>query len=69
MGMELKNNRVRLAETISWCLAQTLESAPSETAEVQHRRNMIDRAGELMRTAHRGVKKDDIGKMRRPRAY
>lgn len=61
--MDSANYRLRLAETISWCLAQSLESAPSETDEVKHRRSMIDQAGELVRKAHRGVKNDDISEM------
>lgn len=61
--MDVRNNRGRLAETMSWCLAQSLESAPSETNEVKHRRHLIERAGELARKAHRGVKNDDVSKM------
>lgn len=63
MRMDATNHRLRLAETISWCLAQSLESAPSETDEVKHRRHLIDHAGELMRKAHRGLKNDDFSKM------
>jgi hypothetical protein len=61
--MDATNHRLRLAETISWCLAQSLEFAPSETDEVKHRRHLIEHAGELMRKAHRGLKNDDFSKM------
>ncbi len=61
--MDPSNYRLRLAETIAWCLDQQLESTPRESDEIKSRREMIDRAGELMRMARRNFKGHDITKM------
>jgi hypothetical protein len=67
--MDFTNHRLRLAETITWCLGQSLESMPSESDEVQRRRNLIAQANELMQKAHRAFKNDDINKMFKTREY
>ena len=67
--MDFTHNRLRLAETITWCLGLSLESAPNETDDIKRRRDMIDRAGELMQTAHRGVKNNDFSKMYKSPEY
>jgi hypothetical protein len=61
--MDSSNYRLRLAETIAWCLDQQLESTPRESDEIKSRREMIDRAGELMQKGRRNFKGHDITKM------
>jgi hypothetical protein len=46
------NFRTRLSETVAWCSAQALESNPPETAEIQERRKMGERAAKLSQRGH-----------------
>lgn len=43
--------REQLAETIAWCSGQPLESDPKESIEIQERRKLGRKAGELSRCA------------------
>ena len=46
------NFRSRLSETVAWCSAQPLESNPVETAEIQERRKIGERAAHLSWLGH-----------------
>ena len=46
------NFRTRLSETVAWCSAQPLESNPVETAEIQERRKLGERAAKLSQRGH-----------------
>jgi len=39
--------RTRLTETVVWCLSQSLESNPAESAEIKKRRRLGEEAGKL----------------------
>src|SRR5580658_5136809 len=61
--MDFPNYRLRLAETITWCLGQSLESMPGESDEIKQRRKMIERAVGLMQRAVRSSINDGVNKV------
>jgi len=44
--------RTRLTETVVWCLSQSLESNPAESAEIKKRRRLGEEAGKLSRRGY-----------------
>ncbi len=47
--------RQSLAETIAWCARQRIVAEVDESAEIRHRRALIEQAGQLMQKACRHI--------------